>query len=1119
MDVFAKLLRDIRTGLVTVLVLFLFTPASVWALGVGTITVESALDEPLKAHIDLLGVKPDDIESLSVDIAPNDVFDRMGIEHIDAIDSLRFRISQSDDGKHIIKVSSEDPVREPFMNFLIEVNWANGRLLREFTILLDPPVFEEEPEQSAAPVETPESGAPESFTITTPESAPEEVADVPEVRQGSLGDVQALAHGPVKRGEALWNIAESMRPKGASLEQMMLALLRENPEAFYGNNVSMLKEGAILRIDYQDKITSISAEEAMRQITQQHNEWIAYKRQRAADRAVAAESADRQPIGESGESASTEMVSTESRLKLVAPSQQEVDASNAQANADELRDDLQKITDEFALASEAMEVAGKENTELQQRLTLLEGQMQSMQRLLKLKDQQLSLLQEQIEDSGMEPVVDASAPIEAELPGEEMQLTGDIDASIESAEMDEQSESNWLDDPFTLATLVGMILLISILFWVIIRNKRQSSDAAREHALDVAAFQGLDDQTGVGEVRVISSDSQNAVSDAKESGSTALSSGLDDTLPEPAQPGGDLDPISEADVYLAYEKFDKAEALLKTAIQADPDRHELKLKLLETYFTKQDREAFEVYAEELYAALGGEESSLWQTAKDMGQGIAPENPLFGGADESSVVVDADITTAVEEQTWAPTQVTEVEVDESQSVFGEAEDKVDSNLKVSELELAEDSEPLPEASSEPVSGISSDLELQSESEPAPEPRSEPISGLDTHLELAQDSEFHSATTNDIADEIQSIVSADTTAIDDTSVYEEAETEGAPHVLEVLSSDKSEITHIDASDMSESVVDVLEVSSDSASGLAPEDIDFDTAPLTEADTVHLDAELPEPSVLDKSDASEQTVFVDSTIAVGHDGDSDTDEDEVKAKAAIAEQFAMEEAERIAQSSIDDDSSLTTQLQTEAIETEMLENSMDQLQAETEGLSDIDLDSMPSSELMNELAEAENERTEVSEMRNDEASFVAETTSVSDSQETVFKESIVESETRIDTEATESESLIADSQDTISLDEKAESENSAISNGVDSQPINDPQVSEADVNDSVMSSAEEGHDYAESSFFLLADEVGTKLDLAKAYMEMGDKDGARELLAEVLEEGNELQKKEARILLQSE
>ena len=227
-------------------------PGGAFSLGLGDIRLNSYLNQPLDAEIALSLASGDELETLDVDLASREAFDRYGLTRPAFLDDLNFQVVRGPGGP-TVKVDSSRPILEPFVTFLLEARWAGGRVLREYTVLLDPPVYV--PGEQAAPVvEAPAPTRSAPLRPTAPVAEPRATpapAPVAAPRDGA-------EYGPVRRRETLWAIAERVRPDGSvSMNQMMIALFRANPGAFDGN-VNRLRAGAILRVPPRQDIASIS---------------------------------------------------------------------------------------------------------------------------------------------------------------------------------------------------------------------------------------------------------------------------------------------------------------------------------------------------------------------------------------------------------------------------------------------------------------------------------------------------------------------------------------------------------------------------------------------------------------------------------------------------------------------------------------------------------------------------------------------------------------------------------------------------------------------------------------------------------------------------------------------
>jgi pilus assembly protein FimV len=216
-----------------------------YALGLGDIDLHSALNQPINADIELLSVRPEDADSIKVILGSTEDFAHAGLERPYLLNQLRFLVVAKGKGHYRIHVSSEQSIHEPFLDFLIQVTWRGGQLLREYTVLLDPPVLMPAPVQViTAPVTR--AAAPESAAVTSPaapSTAPGTAQPTPAQPSASAAaPASPNAYGPVRSSETLWSIANRSRPdRSVSPDQMMQAILQANPNAFISNNVNSLK--------------------------------------------------------------------------------------------------------------------------------------------------------------------------------------------------------------------------------------------------------------------------------------------------------------------------------------------------------------------------------------------------------------------------------------------------------------------------------------------------------------------------------------------------------------------------------------------------------------------------------------------------------------------------------------------------------------------------------------------------------------------------------------------------------------------------------------------------------------------------------------------------------------
>lgn len=579
-------------------VLALWLPLASHGLGLGEITLRSALNQPLEAEIALLALRPDEADSVTVKLASNATFEQSGVERIPLHSELRFKLQQKATGDYYIRVYTQPPVKEPFVNFLVEINWSAGRLMREYTVLLDPPTL--------MPAPAPRIQAPLAQNTAPPSITPSSIPPASVSTSGRFNGGQSITSAPpnnyTQPRDTLWSLAQRLRPDASvSTQQMMLALLKANPDAFFENNINSLKSGYRLRVPDLAEINALSAEQALREVKQHNAAWANRRSQAGAGTATDAQD----------------------RLKLVAAATPD---KTAAATADSL-DEAQK---ELSLANEAIEAKRQETEDLQSRLSELEGQVESMQKLLTLKDESLANLQNKLEEIQPGAAAEAAPPV-TPVPEEELQpepVTATPEQPTDTG-FDIYSTLQGLQDEIqnnlTLQALAGIgALLLIALLWLLYRRRRVNATTITEDDI-----YNLRDP-------VTETLSAEAVADAP------LMDSIDTDAPEAK--AGARSPLAEVDVYLAYEQYPQAESLLRQLIAKEPGNHQLKLRLLELFFLTKNKAAFGAAAENLHTALAGAPGPLWSKALDMGQQLYPTHPLFA---QAAPAVAPDIAEAAE----------------------------------------------------------------------------------------------------------------------------------------------------------------------------------------------------------------------------------------------------------------------------------------------------------------------------------------------------------------------------------------------------------------------------------------------------------------------------------------
>lgn len=357
------------------------------ALGLGEIELQSWLNEPLDAEISLrqsAGVAPGDV---FVNVAPETAYQRVGLERHQFLSKLKFEVVTGADGNLLINVSSREPVREPYLNFLLELTWPNGRLMREYAVLVDPPVYAEDSgarEQVSAPVASTAAPARQT-TIRSSESVRRQAA----VERAPARGYQADSFGPTGPSDTLWTIAQRMRPDNSvSMQQVMLAIQDLNPDAFIDGNINKLKRGQVLRAPTLDQIQARTKAEATRVVARQ-NEEIQSPRPVDATRTAQADTAPAQSDGTAAPDELKLLVAEEETTPRTGEEGGSAGGDGTQAGGADAG---------AAVALEELEATRREKDELSSRLQDMEEQVKTLQRLLELKNTQLAELQGMTED-------------------------------------------------------------------------------------------------------------------------------------------------------------------------------------------------------------------------------------------------------------------------------------------------------------------------------------------------------------------------------------------------------------------------------------------------------------------------------------------------------------------------------------------------------------------------------------------------------------------------------------------------------------------------------------------------------------------------------------------------
>ncbi|MBU3057344.1 FimV/HubP family polar landmark protein [Pseudomonas indica] len=613
------------------------------ALGLGEVTLQSALNQPLVAEIELLEVRDLSTNEVIPNLASPEEFNKAGVDRQYFLTDLKFTPVLKPNGKSVIRVTSSKPVREPYLNFLVEVLWPNGRLLREYTLLLDPPLY-----APSTPAVAPQLPVASSAPRPAATPAPRPAAPATQSSGASRPAPASLSGNEYRTSsnDTLWDIAQ--RVPGGSVHQAMLAIQDLNPDAFVGGNINRLKSGQVLRLPDEQQVRSRSQSEAIAQVAAQNTAW-------REGRSVAAGTRQLDATKRDTAGAAPARVESKDSLRLVSG-----DTGKAAAKGDKgTGGDSKALADKLAVTQESLDSTRRENEELKSRMEDLQSQLEKLQRLIQLKDDQLAKMQADLANQGKagaggadEPKPEAAAPASPEQsapPAAEAPATPPTPAapdynyseepaaepgaapqtnvqqpasepadavkppaSAPSAQpakptpatpapkpvVEEPQPTSFIDDllgnPMLLGIIGGGALLLLLVGLMVLSRRNAMKEAELQNSLS------------------LNEEGDNAFdseSELPENSFADLEADLERSPVAQAQPEERVtaqtsDALGEADIYIAYGRFNQAAELLQNAINDEPHRKDLRLKLMEVYAELGDREGFARQENEL-REIGG----------------------------------------------------------------------------------------------------------------------------------------------------------------------------------------------------------------------------------------------------------------------------------------------------------------------------------------------------------------------------------------------------------------------------------------------------------------------------------------------------------------------------------
>lgn len=561
------------------------------ALGLGELTLKSTLNQPLVAEIELLDVKDLTAAEVVPSLASPEDFAKAGVDRQAFLNDLTFTPVLNASGKSVLRVTSSKPLSEPMVKFLVQVMWPNGRLLRDYSVLLDPSKFSPETADAAAQP-TP------SQTITAP----------------TTGATHPTQYTTTPR-DTLWEIAAKAR-NGGSVQQTMLAIQALNPDAFIGGNINRLKTGQVLRLPDAVQSTALPQSKAIAEVAAQNEAW------RQGRRYVAKPGTGQQQLDATsrGRGNAGAGQNAQDNLSLVS-------AESAKARGKGPAGDAKALSNKLAVTQESLDTTRRDNEELKSRVSDLQSQMDKLQKLIELKNNQLAKLQ--AEGAGAAPAANPAAPavpaITAELaatppatpaeaaPTPESAIAPPAETPVEPVvapkpPVDEEKTFNdLLTNPILLGLIGGGAVVLLLLLLLLARRRKAQQEAEKhlrmaralseeqefsaEQDLPESSFEGLETPAASVKLNTPAPAPAPAPVVAPVVAPIVMAEPIAAPLVAPAAERSD-DVLDKAQSHINAGRLNQAAALLEEGVSLEPQRSDLRLKLMEVYGQQGDRDAF-----------------------------------------------------------------------------------------------------------------------------------------------------------------------------------------------------------------------------------------------------------------------------------------------------------------------------------------------------------------------------------------------------------------------------------------------------------------------------------------------------------------------------------------------
>ena len=555
------------------------------ALQLGEMTLKSKLNQPLSVEIELLDVGGLTASEITPSLASSQAFVDAGVDRQAFLNDLTFTPVINPSGRSVVRVTSSQPLPDSYVRFLLQVQWPSGRLMRDYSVLLDPAKFEQ----------------------------PAPTAAVPAPRLSAPAASKAAQHTTTSR-DTLWEIAEKHR-NGASVQQTMLAIQALNPDAFLDGNINRLKTGQVLRLPDRVQATSLPQPEAIAEVTAQNTAWRQGRRS-AANQAAGQQQLDATKRTQAGSAPSSS--NAKDNLSLVS-------AQAAKKGANGKAGDSSGLSDKLAMTQEQLDTTRRDNEELKSRAADLQSQLDKLQKLIQLKNDQLARLQAEKGD----PAAAATAAMPAQLAGEPgptpatpadaapvAPAAEPIKPEAAPASATEGKFNDLLTNPIILGVIggaAGLLVLLLLLLWVRHRNARLEEEKHLRMARALAeepeftsnldndlppdSFEGL--EMPPPSVKLAAAPAPASVVEPAVVVPTVAS--VLAPLAVAVAPQNSNDALAQAQSHIDRGHLNQAADVLEQAIKREPKRSDLRLKVMEVYGLQSDKDGFVTQERQLVA--------------------------------------------------------------------------------------------------------------------------------------------------------------------------------------------------------------------------------------------------------------------------------------------------------------------------------------------------------------------------------------------------------------------------------------------------------------------------------------------------------------------------------------